>query len=625
MNKSTVRLIAIFILSISYSSCTDVEKGIDTLQPAVRQITFNLQKKQDITLTNINGYLFRKGTFYKAFKDIQPNGEGKINMNVPANSQLFFLANIPEPAQLTSMKEGVTTLNDFLSYHTPDDEVHSQTKAPSQFYNAQVSPDLSTSEFNITMGLSVARIDLDASEASAVKIERIYTEEATATTNYFIGGTPSPTQKNCRYSHEFKIPETDKVEDIFRIYEKNSPIVFILEGTHGNTPISIEVPIKRIERNKIYKIRIQAAGMDITSNVNVADWTTGEEILADEEISGSIKLDPDESYFPEGVEMVSNSEVTVPWNGAKDLQLAFTSSEPLYLHSTEGQISISSPHISSKDGLILTKFNLELPVNETKLTTCVTLNLQSSIEGKMMNSKITLNTLPYSYDIPEVTIGKKTWMAFNSTSQKISEQIFPQKYGITDIKSMYDNMWVNTLGNMFQYGRLYPYLPWYDGTIEQQEELPWTNAVNTPCPPGYRLPTQKELRDLITGDGSHGGGHIPSIWHYNGDVITSNIIEKNNVSTNGIQGKARYLELKNQDGVAIYLPLGGMKDYNNPVSKDPGLGIGVRYWTSESLGSDKAYACELIYQNDGEHTTPYTGLELNKEVFSYVRCIKSLY
>lgn len=627
MNISTAKLISLLTLSLVYSSCSDteVDKGINSVEPTTRKFTFSIQESSNAILSPINGYLFRKGTFYKAFRNLSSDGERKIILNIPAYSELFFMANIDEPDELKAMKEGNTTLDEFLSFHTPDNEVHSATQAPSQFYSAHVLPDLSNQEFNITMGLSVARIDLDVSEAANIKIERIYTEEAASTTTFFEGENISTFGKSCSYSHEFDTPETGKVEDIFRIYEKKSPIVFIMEGSQGNIPISISTTIKRIERNKIYRIRIQSAGMNITSSINIADWITGDEITVDNDKNTNVSIDTDESYLPDGAEFKSNSVINLPFNGAKNLKLAFISSDPLSIDSIEGRInSVSSPEISNKAGRILTKYEFNIPENNTKLVSCVTLNLQIGSKLKTTTSKVTLNIKSFPYTIPEVTIGNMTWMAFNVTTSKLSEQIYPEVSGYGDVKSMYDNKWINTLGNMFQYGRRVSYTPWYSDKTEQQDELPWSDSDNTPCPDGYRLPTQKELSDLISGDGqaSGGGGYIPSEWHCRGDIITGKIVEKSKVEIHEISGTARYLELKNQKGVAIYFPLGGMKEKANPPTKDPKLGNGFRYWVAESAGSGKAHACELIFMNDFPRTVPDTEAKVDKEAFSYVRCVK---
>lgn len=65
---------------------------------------------------------------------------------------------------------------------------------------------------------------------------------------------------------------------------------------------------------------------------------------------------------------------------------------------------------------------------------------------------------PSDKQIETVEIGGNVWMAFNARSRDLDDQIYPLD-GAT-IEDMYRTSWINTVGGLFQSGRLYMYVPW---------------------------------------------------------------------------------------------------------------------------------------------------------------------
>lgn len=618
------------------ASCHDmVADGINQAEYSERQFMLAPISVTSNELTDVNCYMFNKGVFWKAYHNLNVADDGKVKLDIPANSELFFLTNIPEPTQIAKMQAGITTLEEFLSYRTSLDDIHFPTKAPLEFYTGKVIPGISDSTPEVTLGVNLARIDIDLSEASGIQIERIYTHSAARTTSYFQNDNALQSVGKCSYTHTFTVPLTDNVTDIFRLYESPSSVMFSIEGKWKDSPISMSVTIRKVERNKVYKLKIQSTGEGLTGKIVAEDWKIGEQITASDEAGSVIKIASDYSYIPAGVDIDANeTTVTVPYQGVKDLTLAFLTNDELNLEHVEGVVSYLSPaEITQEKGKVLTKYQIELPANTSNLLSCVTLNFKSRNKDEVIVGKVTLNINPYPYRVSEVTIGKMTWMAFNTqTSKELSDQIFPEINGYSDVHDMYQRNWLETLGSMYQFGRMHAYLPWESGINNagsQTEELSWSEAIHTPCPEGYRLPTRTELSNLLSGEfgSTIGGGLIPGKWTCNGDIITAQIRVATNpaVHINGIRGTARYLELKNQEGAVIYFPFGGMKEKGSPSAKDPGLGNSLCLWSSESVGSNKAYVYKLTYIEDDPYQIPDSELQLDKEAYAYIRCVKTVF
>lgn len=619
------------MICLMYASCTgEPEKAeADGGITATRYFKFTLQGASGTALTDINGYLFRKGIFQKAYRNVTAGSDGRTSLNVPANSELYFLAGIPEPSQLGGMQEGVTTRETFLSYHTPVDDAHTSTSAPTLFYSGRCMPDIAGSDFIIPMQGSRARVDLDVTEADGVTISHIYTRSAAQTTSYFSDGVLSHPEENCGYSRTFSPAESGRVENVFSMYESDSPVTFFIEGIYGDAPIAISTPVAQVKRNKIYRIRIQSMGMNVVGNIIAEDWKTGDEITATEDENGSIKVSRQYSYLPGSSLDKTGSVVTIPYSGATGLILAFLTEEPLRLESIEGIVDINAPEVSDADGKVLTKYTCNFPENNTQLMPCATLNLKSTLNGQTVRGKITLNIASYPYKMPEVVMGGLTWMAFNSTSGKVTDQIYPEFYGYDTVQEVYDRQFMDVMGKLFRYDHLKPYDPWKPGdTPWQQEagegdrELPWSDTANVPCPNGYRLPTPMEMKGLMNAYWEEMlAGPIPGSWTFNGDKITGRIVLMQDIQLDKPY-KLKFLELTNQKGVVLYFPFGAMKSNGN-TAQYPDFGSSLVLWTSESSGNVKAYALKLLYE------TPYTianaGEELDKGDLAYVRCVKKTY
>lgn len=607
-----IKLQFYFVLFILIVSCTDFDHNPikDSERSTLQQFQLTPHTESGVKLSDVNCYLFRNGIFYERYANLDISGTGNIGFNIPAHSELYFLANITEPSQLATMQKGVTTSDEFFSFHTPVEEEHTATRAPSKFYSAKVNPDvMSSSPFIVTLESSLSRIDIDATDAKgSIKIERIYTRSASKTTSYFSPEGLSHKIDSCSYSHTFDTPETGKVEDLFRIYESDAPVTFVIEATYGDKPIGISTRIKKVKRNKIYKIRIQSAGMEVQTNIETEDWKMGDEIPTIEGEGTSIKIDAAHSMLPDGITMdASRTSVNIPYTGTSDLELSFLTDGELELIGMEGWATLR-PMVRRLEGKYLTSYRIEVLPNSSQLTSCATLDFKSTSGGQNSYGKITLNTLPYPYRIREVTIGGRTWMAFNlGETESIFDQLYPESFGYSEIEELYIKDWKNSLGYFYQ----------------------WTD---NPCPEGYRLPTKIELRDLLSGDpnSTTGGGLIPGRWWCNGEYINSKILTASSgiVTIDGVNATPRYLELKNDAGTAIYFPLAGMK---STAMGKPDYGNSLYLWSSDTAGTNDALSFKLDYgnftdANSGEiESIPEPEFRLSKEAYASVRCVKTDY
>ena len=110
---------------------------------------------------------------------------------------------------------------------------------------------------------------------------------------------------------------------------------------------------------------------------------------------------------------------------------------------------------------------------------------------------VEIRVAPSDKQIETVEIAGNVWMAFNARSRDLEDQIYPLD-GAT-VEDMYHKSWINTVGGLFQFGRLYMYVPWQgynpsNNLGNQTADAPWVNDTHMPCPEGYRIPTGNNCR-----------------------------------------------------------------------------------------------------------------------------------
>lgn len=607
--------LAIMLILVILSACkgqTD-EEMTSSDGTALFQISDRLGETSD---REISYYTFKDNMLYKT-------GHGLVSpfrLSVPPNARVFFFSGETEPAGLAAVATGKTTLDEFLAIRTEESEY------PVDFYTGSLLR-TDNSAYRIPLSIGVAQIDMDATSSDLLRISSIHIENVPASTLLFSQEHPASSTSKVARTYEFTPPAGGKKENIFRIYESNTPVIFSVEGEYDGIPLSFKASLPQVSRNTKYTLKVMNAGTEVTVFFSIDEWTQTDTVNTAAHADEKLLIDMEHSVFPAGT-VVSDSRqsLDVPYTGG-DITLAFMAESAVDFESVIDELSnlqTSLPEVRREDDRILTKYHIHVKgQGDNTLPYMTTLNVKSVLRQHSTNNISLIVGCPPLY-IREVTLGGRTWMNFNARSRTPDDQIYPMKG--YDVEGMYKHEWLNTLGGMFQYGRNYIYVPWESGVDNQGNQtvdLPWMEAKNTPCPEGYRIPTATELFQLL-GNGSG----VPGSWDYNGERITaSEVIASNDtVKINGVSGVAKFLKLAGAGGGCMYIPYGGTKSSISPSPEDPKFEQGFRLWCADDERKD-GQAMSIYYGNLIQAETPIKSVklsEISKKSYAYVRCIKDV-
>lgn len=561
-----------------------------------------------------NYYMFKEDKLYKMGRGLT----SPFRLSAPQGTRMFFFAGEAEPASLLAVEIGKTTLDEFLEIRTENHE------SPVRFYTGSMERTESSS-YSIPLSIGEARIDLDATSSDLLRIKNVRIENGAATTLLFPQGKLSGSASKVEQTQEFNPPVEGRKENIFRIYESDTTVIFNVKGEYDGIPVEFKASLPQVIRNTKYTLKVLKAGAQMTGFFSVDQWQQTDTINTGTHADEKLLIDTEHSVFPEGTEVSeSRQSLSVPYTGGEVI-LAFKAESMVDFESIIDELSnLQTDLIDTKreDDKILTRYRIRVAgQGENTLPYTTILNVKSVLRQHSTSIVSLIVGAPPLY-IREVTLGGVTWMAFNARSRNPEDQIYPMKG--YDVENMYNHEWLNTLGGMFQYGRNYLYVPWESGVNNQGNQIgniPWTEAEKTPCPQGYRIPAGNELFKLF----GNGISKVPGSWDYNGETITASEVTAtdNQININGVIGVAKYLKLAGSRGGCMYIPYGGFKSVISPSLKDPIFKRGFRLWCSES--DDEGKASIIDYQKFVEIDTDVKFIHLDKteqEAYCYVRCIK---
>lgn len=562
--------------------------------------------------TPVDYYIFKENTLYETGQ----KNASTFTMSVAENSQVFFFAGEKKPAGLLSAEKGKTTISEFEGIRTdPDTPL---------FYSGSLHR-TEQSIYNVPLTIGEARIDLDATYSDLLKINAVRITNAPTSSLIFPTATlvtpPATEEKRC----EFDSPMMGKREDIARLYESGVPVNFIIEGEYNKIPISFDASLQKVARNTKYTLKVINAGGVVSGEFKVDEWSQTDTVNTGIHADEKLIIDMEHSTFPEGTVVTSGKQsLTVPYTGG-DISLAFLAESEVDFESIVDELNhltVSEGSVSRDNDKILTTFLINVKGQEENTLPYTTqLNVKSAFRNYSTNSISLTIDCPPLY-IREVTLGGVTWMAFNARSRDMDDQVYPMKG--YNVEEMYNNEWLSTLGGLFQYGRNYRYEPWESGINNQGNqtgEISWGEAANTPCPEGYRIPTNNELRALF-GDCL---SPVPGSWNYNGEHIVASEVtaSHSSIDINNVKGVAKYLKLAGSRGQCMYIPYGGMKAAYSPSAADPKFEQGFRLWSSEE--TENGSGISIFYGNLATvetHIKSFRSAEVDPESYAYVRCIK---
>ena len=629
MNKSFIKTPGALALMaiLSSVSCTDRTDPADTggvgvegtVRFAFRGVPYQ-DSSDDATemLSKVSVYHFKGEDFFLRTDIDDPYADG---LSLPTNGTTrVYCVSGAELNPETGMKE-TDFLNSTVSC-SPGAE-----KAP-MFFSGSIDfseENLSNRRVDIEMKRGVARIDFSNTIDPDIIINKVIVEDAPAS-SFVIPCGSMPDDATVTFSREFTEPFQGVETGMFQIFESTRPVNIRVLGEFGDTPINILTTIPAVERNKVYTLQITNVNSNVAGTFTYKDWEEGSTTGAHPSTGHDIFIDKLNSVIPEGVEVdYSRNIVTVPYAGAKDMKLAFLGETKISLASIEGEISTAkikaNEPVKVEEGY-LSSFNVTIDPNK-RLAYNVIINLKDEkgrynfVEIKVLEDK--------TRTIETVEIGGATWMAFNCTGPDLDKQVYPVD-GLS-VEETYTNNWLGAIGNLYQFGRQYGYVPYMgynpcNNLGGQSQDMPWVNYSHMPCPEGYHVATLQEFRTLCPS-----GTQIPGTYTAgNGESITVTIhAAQGTIQTpTNVGGQIRYMKFTSNDtGNVLILPIAGYKS-DKSTTANPVFGRNAVYWTNSNISCWGGHARAFRFMFEGGESCKMEEFQWPMEAFAYVRAIKNV-
>ena len=573
---------------------------------------------QDVSI-----YQFYDSNLYKQ-QQLHPNQDGQADINALSGSRLYFLSGVTLPEIEDAMTEEKFR-NIIIGEGLHDNSAPNFMTAVVELNKTPHARN--NSEISIDMKRGVARIDLNTTADNNTRIEVIIVENAPLETFPFLENTPV-SDKTISYVKKFDPAFGGEQAEVFRIFESTHPINVILRGKYNTIPINLKMQLPRIERNKVYELSVLNIGSTFEGTFQIKPWEEGDTIIGKPDTKHRILIDPSRSQIPEGVSVnFENNIVEVPATGINDMKLAFFSDAPIDISSVEG----SSSNVTLGDMLVSEETMGVVSIFNVSVTAQGNGRLGYSVMVHLKNALLTgsydyveIRVAPSEKQIETVEIGGYTWMAFNACSNDLDDQIYPLD-GAT-IEEMYHDCWISTVGGLFQFGRLYKYLPWQgynpsnDVGHQGAANVPWSTDTLMPCPEGYRVPTRKELESLFPKNQQIPGTYTAG----NGEKITASLhVGAGSLSTpTGVTGTQHYVKFTSEEtNRYIIIPLAGGKG-DKSTTNNPAFGKRAILWSNDRNGCPGGYAWTYWLPFEGKDSTTMIEKQLQMEAFASVRCIK---
>ncbi len=629
MNKDLFKTTTAWFAALSLlplAACSDMgETGPDPGQGEDGMVTtkftgipyLNSPEDESEKLSEVNVFHF-KGEDFMLRTDVDDPYAESIGLPANGTTRIYCVSGVE-----LSADEGVKEV-DFAKYVI--DSPEGATTAPLFFSGTAdfTEESLHGGQVEISMKRGVARIDFANTIDPDIIINKVIVEDAPACTFVF----PCDSMPDCgtvTFTREFTEPFQGMEAGMFQIFESTRPVKVRVLGEYRDTPINILTSIPTVARNKVYTLQITNINSNVSGAFTVKDWQEGSLAGAIPSTGKDLFIDQLNSVVPEGVEVnYGKNLVTVPFDGAKDMKLAFLAKTKVSVSSVEGEvatarISVNEP-VKIEDGYI-SSFNVTIEPNK-RLAYSVIVNIKDE-EGRQNFVEIKVEYNPVR-TIETVEIAGSTWMAFNCTSPDIDKQIYPVD-GL-GVEETYQENWLGAVGYLYQFGRQYGYVPYRsynpcNNLGGQNQDMPWVNYSHMPCPEGYHVATLEEFRTLCPS-----GTVIPGTYTAgNGESITVTIhsIECDIITPTNVGGVARYMKFTSNDtGNFLILPIAGYKS-DKSTAANPAFGKDAVYWTNSNKQCYGGHARAYRFLFNWGDTCKMEEFQFAMEAFAYVRAIKN--
>lgn len=489
------------------------------------------------------------------------------------------------------VEEGITTVADMAELTTSCSETDG--RAP-LFYTgiATLGNDVyEAGILSIDLERSVARIDLVNTELADLVVTEVVAENAPSA-SYVFKGESALDCATVRLAHTFDEPFKGTCRGVTTLFETEHSVNIRIRGYYENAEVDMTATLPSVQRNKVYTLNVVNAGTKVETTFNVTDWKDGDSVSATPEAGNGIKIDPEYSVIPEGVDVdFEKNIVTVSSKGVNGLKLAFKGQTKIELESTDNlmpTVTLTENPVETLEQGYVTSFNIDVEsVSKGTLGYNFTMHLRNALMTFSYDFvEVRVESSPYQ--VETVTIGGSEWMCFNATSNNIVEQIY-RLDGVDSVEDMYNNHFAECIGMYFQYNRPNPYSPWTSNspTGVTRPGGGWTNSANFPLPAGYHVSTLAEWQKLFPA-----GTAVPSEYTCGtGERIRVSVVTLDGTLTTSLDYvnernyKMRYVLFESLDtGNKLFIPLVGAKANN--TNQLPGVanwtfGTAAPYWMAE--------------------------------------------
>lgn len=432
----------------------------------------------------------------------------------------------------------------------------------------------------------VARIDIACSDPSIV-IREIVVENAPAESTVIPSEPVGKPTSTVSYSYKPGESFDGLIETAFVLFESSEAVNIRVKGTYDGDPMNLLTRIPAVERNKKYTISV-SSGSGLLSSVSIADWQEGA-IVDGIPDPGETAIDMAASVIPEGVEIDrTTNSIKFPYTGVKDMKLVFVTREPLKIGRRLGEmdkISITPLDPKPRGDVYVSEFLINVPA-QPKCAAGYDATLMMSGSTDFF---IDMEMAASPYQIPTVFIGGHEWMCFNAISNDMDEQLYLSD-GMT-VDKMYNEHFVDCLGNFFQYGKENPFSPWTSNNpnefAAQTRDIPWQTRGRMPVPEGYHVASFAEWKDLVPNNIT-----LPAKYKCaTGDSIRATFVTlpgslvTPSEKTNAQEFKMRYVLFESMStGAKLYVPFMGIKSNTaDEVPTTKGFRFETRsgYWVKD--------------------------------------------
>lgn len=585
-NTTTLLLIFAFLTIASCSNINDINEISDITSDKSDAIMMPLaidgipayysEKQSEVSLFHFKNddFSFSNIVKYPFADDLQ--------VSVGSSSKIYCLSGMT-----LSAVAGVTKEHDFARNIVSFD---GNSNAAPLFYSSVV--DVNSvwcyGKVDVSLDRSVTRIDFTNFVDVPLYISEVKVLDAPASTFVFSSGE-MPSDATVSLTKSFDSPFQGSEEGVFSIFESTRPVHLEINGEYSGAPISLEVTLPSVKRNKVYTVEITKVNAKPQAKFSVKDWEDVSK-YAKATMTSGIDIDKNNSYLPTGVMVDYNLNlVNVPASGVSGMKIAFASSSKISIIEVVGNVNAakisSSETVRSEDSVVF-YLNVDIaPQANGAASYSVMVNVRNEA-GNCDFVEFRVSSCRY---IETVNIAGAEWMCFNAVSADLDNQVFPID-GMS-VEEMYRNNWVKSIGNFFQFGKQKGYNPWSrndpNGNNQTARNTPWTAAESIPVPEGYHVASSAEWLSLLPA-----GTTIPSSYTAgNGECIKAEIVSLPGYVSGTPCSKAnkanlemRYIRFESlETGNVLIIPICGQKTAD--TDEVPGsmwtMHDAVCYWTAD--------------------------------------------